>query len=909
MEHLEDRRLLTTVAPGFAAVEYFDYTAPSVNGPVELAVGQGGGFGNDLFVVDNLSRQLYQLQDSNADGDALDAGESTLVFQFPTGGATRPQNLLFGNGVGAFDNDLFMIDDGPNQVFRVSDDTGPYVISNFAPTSGATLITPTGADFTPSGSEMLVADAGSFWVRDGKVMKITQAGAVSVWTDGGNLPGGRMWDNNAAAETTSDGWFTVINQGIGGGSQKELVQFRDNNSDGDALDAGEARVLVDRAIGVVGAFTFDDNDVLYMNGGVTGTGVSRFEDLNGDGDFYDTAASAFDPGERTLIVDNIPGGLRSIAIGPSDELFVGYSTGTRGKILRITDNHPTADAGGPYLAIEGDALQLDGSGSSDPNQSTASLTFTWDLDGDGLFGETGVAALLGDEVGVSPILSAASLDGPTSVQVDLRVTDSDGNTSDDAATVDVDNADPTADAGGPYTITEFDPLVLNGSGSDPAGASDPLTFEWDFDYDGVAFDVDATGAGPTWVAPNGPATAVVAVRTQDDDSGVSSIDTATITVTAVAPLAPTTPDLDSASDSGASSSDDLTNITSPLLTGSTVHPNISIELFDGAASLGTTIANAVGVWSINVGPLSNGTHAVTAEAIDADGDHSAASGILNLTIDTVAPTVTVEQAVGQADPTAASPINFTASYSETVTGFADEDVVLLGSAGAATAVVSGAGALYDIAVSGMTGAGVVIASVPVGVAADTAGNLSEASTSVDNSVLFTTNDAPEITSLSADAGSGSPAAPGQTVTVAALFNDPNPNDTHTASIDWGDGAVTAGVVDQPNDSVVGTHSYTNGGVYTVIVTVADNGGLDDTDATVVLVTGVRLTPDGVLQIVGTAGKDDIRVLDRGSQIRVDANLGGGARRSLRFDENDVLSIEIHAGSGNDHVTIGNRVSA
>ena len=46
-----------------------------------------------------------------------------------------------------------------------------------------------------------------------------------------------------------------------------------------------------------------------------------------------------------------------------------------------------------------------------------------------------------------------------------------------------------------------------------------------------------------------------------------------------------------------------------------------------------------------------------------------------------APTVTINQAAGQADPTGASPINFTVVFSEAVTGFASADVTLSGTAG------------------------------------------------------------------------------------------------------------------------------------------------------------------------------------------------------------------------------------
>ena len=92
------------------------------------------------------------------------------------------------------------------------------------------------------------------------------------------------------------------------------------------------------------------------------------------------------------------------------------------------------------------------------------------------------------------------------------------------------------------------------------------------------------------------------------------------------------------------------------------------------------------------------------------------------TIDLAAPTVTIEQATGQPDPTGASPINFTVVFSEAVTGFADADVSLSGTAGATTAVVTGGPTTYNVAVSGMTADGTVTASIGAGVASDIAGN-------------------------------------------------------------------------------------------------------------------------------------------------------------------------------------------
>ena len=61
-------------------------------------------------------------------------------------------------------------------------------------------------------------------------------------------------------------------------------------------------------------------------------------------------------------------------------------------------------------------------------------------------------------------------------------------------------------------------------------------------------------------------------------------------------------------------------------------------------------------------------------------------------------------------------------------------MTLSGTAGATTAVVTGSGTTYNVAVSGMTGSGTVIASIAAGKAHDSAGNANTASTSTDNTV-------------------------------------------------------------------------------------------------------------------------------------------------------------------------------
>src|SRR5437667_261017 len=53
---------------------------------------------------------------------------------------------------------------------------------------------------------------------------------------------------------------------------------------------------------------------------------------------------------------------------------------------------------------------------------------------------------------------------------------------------------------------------------------------------------------------------------------------------------------------------------------------------------------------------------------------------LSVTFDTTPPTVTINQAAGQGDPTSAAPITFTAVFSEPVSGFTGSGVTISGTA-------------------------------------------------------------------------------------------------------------------------------------------------------------------------------------------------------------------------------------
>ena len=77
---------------------------------------------------------------------------------------------------------------------------------------------------------------------------------------------------------------------------------------------------------------------------------------------------------------------------------------------------------------------------------------------------------------------------------------------------------------------------------------------------------------------------------------------------------------------------------------------------------------------------------------DSHGNFVAAGMLLTLTPATLtAPTVTINQAAGQADPTTTSPINFTAVFNKPVTDFTASGVTISGTAGATTATITPVG--------------------------------------------------------------------------------------------------------------------------------------------------------------------------------------------------------------------------
>lgn len=100
--------------------------------------------------------------------------------------------------------------------------------------------------------------------------------------------------------------------------------------------------------------------------------------------------------------------------------------------------------------------------------------------------------------------------------------------------------------------------------------------------------------------------------------------------------APSNLDLTSLTDSGRSDSDNITNNTTPTITGNAL-AGANVQLFNSGQLIGQATADSTGKWQITSSTLTNGSYTLTATASDIAGNTSLPSQPLQIIIDTVAP--------------------------------------------------------------------------------------------------------------------------------------------------------------------------------------------------------------------------------------------------------------------------------
>ena len=222
---------------------------------------------------------------------------------------------------------------------------------------------------------------------------------------------------------------------------------------------------------------------------------------------------------------NIPADLlgTSAKDGGSEGDLITFKIGTRivatgfwhsGTNIRLDIHPPQALPGASYSGNEGAAISFSGLANDWGGDAN---TYEWNWDNTGPYETTAQ----------NPSHTFAQ-DGIFTVG--LKVTDAQGGEGTGTVVVTVTNVPPTVNAGTDFTVAEDASFSFVGAASD-VPADLPLTYAWDFDYDGITFDVDATGSLTPSHTYAVVGTHTAALRVTDDN--VSVMDTVLVTATNV----------------------------------------------------------------------------------------------------------------------------------------------------------------------------------------------------------------------------------------------------------------------------------------------------------------------------------------------------------------------------------------
>lgn len=331
-----------------------------------------------------------------------------------------------------------------------------------------------------------------------------------------------------------------------------------------------------------------------------------------------------------------------------------------------------------------------------------------------------------------------------------------------------------------------------------------------------------------------------------------------------APATPGTPVLASASDSGASNSDGITNDNTPTFTG-TGENGSTVSIYDGVTLLGTATV-AAGNWSFTSGALSNASHTITAVASDTAGNTSAASSALNITVDTAAPVVNTVGVPANGTYYTGGALDLTVNFNEAVTvdttSGTPSIAITVGGATRQAVYVSGSGTgallfRYTVVNGDADTDGITVGALSLnsGNIRDTAGNNAVATL---NAVGVTTGinvdgSQPSITNVSATTADGAYGA-GQTVTITVDFssavNVDTTGGTPTLALAGGGSATYTG----GSGSTTLTFSYLVGaGQNSADLDVSSTNALALNGATIIETGGGHQNASVVLGTPGTAG--------------------------------------------------------
>jgi hypothetical protein len=387
-------------------------------------------------------------------------------------------------------------------------------------------------------------------------------------------------------------------------------------------------------------------------------------------------------------------------------------------------------------------------------------------------------------------------------------------------------------------------------------------------YDGATLLGSATANGTgawsytTAALSNGAHSLTSTATDVAGNTGVAST-ALSVTVDTVAPTAP------------AITSDVIVNTNEVAVTG-TAEANSTVKVYDGATLLGSATANGSGAWSYTTAALGNGTHNLTATAIDVAGNTGVASSVAAITVNTPIPTAPAIASVSNDSGTAGDGITNDNTLTLIGAAIANSTVNLYDSATLlGTALASGSGAWTYTTAALADGSHSLTATDTV------AGITSAASSTLAVTIDTTAPVVPAIASFSTDSG-----------TVGDhITNDNTPMLTGTAeansTVHIYDGATLLGSA-TANGS--GAWTYTTAaltdGAHNLTITDSDAAGntsaastalsltIDTTAPTAASITGDAIVNTNEIALTGTAEANSIVKLYDGATLLGDATANG-----------------------------------
>ncbi|MDO8966650.1 Ig-like domain-containing protein, partial [Algoriphagus sp.] len=653
----------------------------------------------------------------------------------------------------------------------------------------------------------------------------------------------------------------------------------------------DANISISGATGTGGAFKIGDTVTATWNNtaggdnnsGITGVTVN-FSQFGGGSAVVATNSSGTWTATYTISAGAIDAGNRNVSV-----------TATNADESTTTDDTSNATVDNIAPVVSNASIGISGgTGTGGAFKIGDTVTATWDnsafgddnsdivtgvtVDFSQFGGGAAVAATNNSDTWRATYTITAIGDDTSNRNVSVTATDNAGNKT---TTADTTNAtlenDPTTvssvgvPANGVYiagqnldfTVNTSQNITVNSGGGTPrialtvgsttryasyisGSGTSALTFRYtvqsgDLDTDGIAIAGEIEANGGTMKDGSG----------NDLVTSLNSVgSTVSVLVDAVAPNAPTNLNLTAGSDSGSSSTDDITNDNTPTITGQ-AEANATITLYDtdGTTVLGTTTSNGSGNWLMTSSALSDGAHSLTAKATDAAGNQSVASTALVVTIDTSPPVVTdanisISGATGTGGAFKIGD-TVTATWNNTAGGDHNSDVMSSvtvdfsqfgGGAGVAATNSSGTWtATYTISAGAIDA---VNRNISV-TATDIAGNTT---TTGDTSNATVDNVAPTVTdaniSISGATGTGGTFKIGDTVTATwdnSAFGDDNSDTVTGVTFDFSQfGGGSAVLATNSSGTWTATYTITAGAIdasnRNVSVTAADNAGNATTTA-------------------------------------------------------------------------------